>query len=325
MPNLVSSWSVYLWLMGLANDGLPCSFGSIDIFSIDESRFDEVRDQLFESIDSTMTSPQKKDSFKQLAVKELEQHFMGQVFARVSIQDSDYNLAFASARRQVRLTVDVLNFLIYHFARSNEYFVHMPGESQSMLDFSLAIAHGHPPAMPDISFDPVGSLTTSSMKSLQATVDDSRLFERVSSLLKRIDQGANEIEMRLLTAMIWFGRAVRARTEEESFLMYAIALESLVLEKERLAQLTYRLRLSTAHLLGVSLDERRQISREINRLYGIRSDIVHNGNITVQESDRKSLCGYALECIVALLSEDAFGRMRHFKELQDWLDERILG
>ena len=65
----------------------------------------------------------------------------------------------------------------------------------------------------------------------------------------------------------------------DSAIDLGIALESLLLndlDDER-GELTFRLRVRGARLLGKTLDERREIYKALNAVYGLRSSAVHSG------------------------------------------------
>ena len=54
----------------------------------------------------------------------------------------------------------------------------------------------------------------------------------------------------VISSLQWADRATVERRREQAFLLYAIALESLVLADEDKQELKYRLRVPVAHLLG---------------------------------------------------------------------------
>lgn len=84
-------------------------------------------------------------------------------------------------------------------------------------------------------------------------------------------------QLRTKTAIAWFGRATHCTRTAEAFLFYLIALESLLLGGSNTGELTYRLRLRAAHLLGRGTQGRKWVFDQIAGLYAIRSAIVHRG------------------------------------------------
>ncbi len=73
--------------------------------------------------------------------------------------------------------------------------------------------------------------------------------------------------------------------EPESLLDVAIALEAIFLNDDDTKELTYRLSLRAARLLGKTLEERREIFSVIKNLYKFRSKIAH-GEMLEQGSDK---------------------------------------
>jgi Apea-like HEPN len=87
----------------------------------------------------------------------------------------------------------------------------------------------------------------------------------------------------------------------------AICLEALLLGDGQ-GELTYRLRLRAAILLGDNLEKRNKISQDIKRFYNLRSDAVHGNTVdahklTQQHKDAAQgieICWEALKAIVYL-------------------------
>ncbi len=88
----------------------------------------------------------------------------------------------------------------------------------------------------------------------------------------------------------------------------AICLEALLLGDGGNQELTYRLKLRAALLLGSTLDERREISRAIGNFYDLRSKTVHGAPVLPTDEQRQhsvagrgiSICADVLRAIVRL-------------------------
>ncbi|MCJ2367864.1 HEPN domain-containing protein [Aeromonas dhakensis] len=108
------------------------------------------------------------------------------------------------------------------------------------------------------------------------------LHEKNKSLLSCVQQ-KGEINKRLHQAVSWFGKAVNADIPEDQFLFFAISIESLLVGDEpsggfsSQGSINQKISERSAFLLGNSFKERIEIEREIKRIYGIRSKIVHTG------------------------------------------------
>ena len=73
-----------------------------------------------------------------------------------------------------------------------------------------------------------------------------------------------------------------ARTElEDGLVDFTIALEALLLpydEETRRGELGYRFRMHDAHYLAGDVTERSDVVRQLGKVYGVRSGLVHGGN-----------------------------------------------
>ncbi len=170
----------------------------------------------------------------------------------------------------------------------------------------------------------VGSLGPLELRRLVNDDDRNAGFRRASQLLREGEPtGFSET---LITAMQWAGRAAADQRQEEAFLLYVIALESLILgPKKNPKDVGHRLRLRIAHLLGETDEQRQEIITIVSDLYGLRSDIVHIGAIEVTDGDVGLARAITYRCIGSLLLNDPFSRMVAYKELDDWFGERLRG
>ena len=88
----------------------------------------------------------------------------------------------------------------------------------------------------------------------------------------------------------------------------AICLEALLGDKDNKNELTYRLRLRSAMLLGSNLTERRRIKKAVNDFYGLRSKVVHGGTIKPEDmieyinvaEDGLAICSHVIEKIIQI-------------------------
>ena len=132
------------------------------------------------------------------------------------------------------------------------------------------------------------------------------------------------MERRLLAAMIWAGRAHMQLRTEHRFLLYAVALETLLLRSSSETDLTYRLKTRCAHLVGRSVDSRRQITSQVGKLYSVRSKIVHAGSESVEANQLQLLRALTLRCIVQCLRSAKVRTLVSEDSLEDWFEAKVL-
>ena len=146
-------------------------------------------------------------------------------------------------------------------------------------------------------------------------------FSRVANLL---GGQRNDLEEKIIASIQWAGRATAKIRKEESFLLYAIALESIVLSDNDPIELTYRLRVRVAHLLGDDVESRRDLFTKLGDLYKIRSKMVHSGRYQVTDADLSLLRRITKTALIRICTRSEFLSMSSPKELAEWFQNRIL-
>jgi len=97
----------------------------------------------------------------------------------------------------------------------------------------------------------------------------------ISKLL--LKETKTSFDKRILRALRIFGLARLSKEPEIKFLFNVAALESLLLTKNDRDYLGYKLAEKTAFLLGNNFEERMKIYRDMKRIYGKRSALIHGG------------------------------------------------
>jgi hypothetical protein len=104
-----------------------------------------------------------------------------------------------------------------------------------------------------------------------------------------------------------------------------IALESFVLAgKEATQELTYRLRVRVAHLLGSTAEQRQNVFKKMAELYGIRSSIVHNGYYQVTDADHQLLREFTKVALIRAMTLEELKGLTSGDELRDWFTHKVL-
>ena len=110
-----------------------------------------------------------------------------------------------------------------------------------------------------------------------------------------------------------------------AFVKGAIALEVMFSESEKgviTPSIMAQIAESCAFLLGNDETPPREIEREVKRLYGIRSAVVHSGKDSVDEDDLNSLIQICRAVITALLSNKDFAEMDTMSRLAGYFRRR---
>jgi hypothetical protein len=135
----------------------------------------------------------------------------------------------------------------------------------------------------------------------------------------------SELEDRLLSAIQWAGRATVEERREEAFVLFTIALESLLVNTKEKDQVTQRFALRGAHLLGKDFASRKQLYRRLKQLYGLRSQIVHSGSTEIADADRDTIAQFVRAAIFNMLVSKPFCEMRTVEEFHTWFEDKTLG
>ena len=143
----------------------------------------------------------------------------------------------------------------------------------------------------------------------------------VSDLLMQNHTFAN----RVITGYVTAGTACVEPKPQLSFLLFAIALESVVLGAQVKTEITYQLSTRVAHLLALTVAAKRSIVKQVNALYKLRSEIVHSGKNEISETDLYTIREICLRSLFTLTTSSEFTGMKCVEELDQWFDDRMLG
>jgi hypothetical protein len=310
-------WEVHLPVEGLAPSGLPIEVGNTSFYVADES----IRQQLIEiakkSIMARTESEAEGTARIDLFSRELQTHFSERTIASTRVISIDQGAARSKARMNLRRVLDCINF----FADRGRLgmWLALPGEVEQRTGLELGFVKDLvPPAvmMNKVRIGPSRRLPLRQLSTRKG-------FGRMSSLIAK--EKLSSLEDRVLNAMQWAGRARVDPRREEAFLFYAIALETLLLGKQDV-ELSYRLCLRGVHLVaGADLESRMLAEKQLRRLYGLRSKIVHSGNFEVSEADLELISEYARIAILVILDREPFTLMSQEGELEDWFHTQLLG
>ncbi|HEY62512.1 MAG TPA: hypothetical protein G4N95_07665 [Anaerolineae bacterium] len=305
---------VYFPIAGLAKEGLPFEFGNVVLQEFNKDNIQQFQDIL----DNQKIPVEEKENIQSI-VDDISKKSIGKIFGEVSVKAKDYDAAKILAQRDVRLAIDAINFYsdlipyssgyIYLFGDAGRVVIPIPSCSSESLSINF-------------TQKVVGPLTPLSINALIKCNEEKGLgLDKVSELLSGKRSGLGE---RILSSIQWASRATIETRKEEAFLLYAIALESLILIENDKEELTYHLRTRVAHLLGKDILGKKKIVKQVRDLYIIRSKIVHSGKYQVTDADLNLIRFITKSCILCILTDEPFYSMKNQEQLVKWFDEKIL-
>ncbi len=292
-------------------------FGRVKFVMFTENHFQDVKDQIQNSkLDENVISDRLQ------FIKELtDDYLIGKPVAMVEVEAVEGEAARYQALAILKTTVDIINFysdMLY--PPGSSYISIFGNESTPSESLPLYIIKEKP--ILDQQIKQFGPNEAFSIQRLLYGEGRKLGAVRINNLLAT--KTRNLVEERILSAMQWAGRATIDERNEESFLLYAIALESLVMERSNESELGYRLKTRISHLLGKDLTSRKQIRKDVSTLYGIRSAIVHKGAFEVSEVDLRLMRFLTKEAILTVLMSDEFAKIDSEDLFFEWFDNKIL-
>jgi hypothetical protein len=315
LHELPVSYDVMIPVQGIGTIGLPLQLGNVNFFVFSEYTSQELKN-IVEA--GTKTNAAKAREIKIIEGLWDDAMVAQNVFARTSVEAVDDLSARSLATREIRMVLDVINFLSY-FVPYNYGQASLPGDASTAQIVSPVIRKGEITSI-GISYSTIKPYTMLELANF-VNLENKLLVHAIENLLigKRSRLGAA-----VLAAIQWAGRSVTEKRKEEAFLLSVIAMEALLLCDNETSELGYRLRIRLAHLLGETYEQRSSIAKTMSRLYTIRSQITHSGKTEVTDSELSEVQTFTASAIYRVLVDAPFANMSNPDHLRDWFDIRIL-
>jgi hypothetical protein len=306
-----SRWEFYIPVIWLAPSELPFRMGRVDFYQTDDSGTQEYWRRVSE-LNPAYAGMRAEEA---LSI-DFAAEFGNKTVARVQVCAVDATAAQSLAVKAVRQTLDCLNFFSNDRIGTGLY---VRGDVERGLRVD-AVIHLAEPAQPSGRFTSLSPRRSFPIRQ----VSQRRGFGRISELLKK--DTLSQLEARILKAIQWAGRARVERRTEQSFLLFAVALETLLLKDSGSpTELQYKLKLRTALLVsGRDLASKKLTVRQIGDLYTTRSKIVHAGKFDVTDSELELIDQYARVALSVVLDREPFRTMTEEKDFEDWFEARLL-
>jgi hypothetical protein len=309
-----SDWLFWFVVSDMKPPSRVRTFGDVRYQASSAPAVRKIKKQVHAFIDGGRNTTEQKRSFKAHFDSEFDPFVRGKVLGSVVANAVDKESAQRIAMHRVRASLDAISFfgsLLTRIGRmpSVDHGTEWPGAPL------LAIKSGTSGTWPGkqghsgAAFDLDALFARRAIKDLRVSL--------VSRLLEGPDLSSTE--KRVLTALRWAGRAAgKARTSEQ-FLFYLVAIETLLLPPQKDSELTYRIKLRLAHLLGRKVKDRAKLFKRMGELYSTRSAIVHTGSQDVSTDDLSDARYLTLNAVLRVLR--LIGRN---PDLEDWFVKQAL-
>ena len=312
-------YECWLEVEGLATAPLPAEFGPTRFVLLGDHDIDRLADRV--RTEHTVDQEQKLGRVETMA-----DDLRGRPVAIQCVYARDPAAARSLATRNLSTTLECLNFfadvISYNRPAQRPDGAQGPtvlriGESGPAIALQVALAA-------DGSFWENRHVTKLGTFSLDRVHDLPGLAgeaaRRVETLLAH--EVRNPVEELLLRAVRWVGRATAAESPEDKVLLSEIALECLT-RPGRDRHTKQELVSQTAAILDGSRSDGGSIEDEVARLYGIRSELVHDGSREISESDSTEMYEIALAVTLSMLVAPEVERLEALGALDELLQSWV--
>ncbi len=328
------TWEVHIPVDGLSVQGLPISFGKVLFRVGDETYKRKIKRDLKQGAAISPDTPSVKKDFSDHAMTSFDENWRGRPVAQVKVKAITSAAAQAKGLKELQTTIDVINFFSdVLIDTGNGGRVYLPGDTSRGKAFSMACQFSDTGSCVgnNLSHYRVGAKSAFLLSKETAKKLNAFGFEKASAVLKKQDK--SEWEKQILSALQWAGRATSNRIvneeisektgirREEAFLLYAVALESLIVTG---SEITYKFSTRGAHLMGSTHANRKNISKRLKNLYHLRSKIVHDGLSEVSEKELAEMAMYARTAVTRILKNPKLLGFQTRKEFDEWLEDKML-
>jgi len=305
----------FIPVCGIKEKGLPFSIGQVEFAVFDDSLVDRFKE--------IVEKHKIQRDFKWEELKEdIDRSFYKKTCSLVVVEAKDYEAAQVIAITKLRRVLDILNFFSTLVLFNLNAWTYLPGDLEPYL-FETIILNENDGASYNIGSKSIGPLQELEISQIiELDKNDNIGFDYIIKLLNK--NNLNKFEQALITAIQWAGRAVISSRREEAFLLYAIALESIILVDNPKTELSYRLRIRIAHLITEKPENRSEVVNIVKDLYDLRSKLVHDGKYEITDLDIDSMRSICIKCIKRLCVDPLFQEMTSPKNFSDWLENQIL-
>jgi hypothetical protein len=312
-------WTVYHEVRGLMPDGLPYSVGNIEFLAIDDAQAAGLTVSTGPIVEGTLNTPEQKRDMRELITDLIETRMKGKTYAKLPVEALEYNAASSLATKKLRSAIDVINFFADVLGSAGTC-LFLPGDTEPTHQVSLMFQESAQSASQMHTKGPLAPFYLSHINDARARRTG---FDRASLLLAKMNR--NGLENRILASLQWAGRAAVETRHEEAFLLFVIALESLLLRNDRAGEMRFRFALNGSHLLARKSEDRGRVFNELRDAYDKRSEIVHSGSTQVTITELSRVHTFTRKALLVFLLDEPFRNMNSEDQFEDWLKDQSLG
>lgn len=310
-------WTVRFPLVDAAAVSTILRFGRVSIFPGTAERVERMVDAMYDTRSSRPSRRRAKviAENKRGALSGLSAQFVGRPYAEIVVRAYDPDAAKALALAEVRRTLDVLTFFEHIQPKYRRCRLSLPPDrSGAELKWFAHRASSSKWSSPDPEIRAAFDFPAAALRRRFGFNTAHRLL-----MAERTD-----LSERILASLSWAGRASKELRMDSAFVMYGVALESLLTKKRAKGGVSDRLRLRVSQILSSDRERRRGLHKLVGDLYGIRSDLVHGGiSDAMRQKDLETLRMVVQEVLTRFLTRLPFRKMTRDQDVERWFDDRV--
>jgi len=313
-------WQFIFPILGLRVLEEPFVIANLNFCRSTEANLDRLCEHVDDIVRESLHTEAEKEDIRRIYREQIDRVFTNTTLATVTVTAAEKQAAKHLAYQDLLEVVDILNyFSIALYPTDLRVSIRLPAESRGGRQELMSFETDEKFSMDFTNEGPIQDFDLSEIDDDKSTrIGLSRIKELMSKPAK------SELDRSIIAAARIAGKAQFAVRREDAFLLFAIALESLIVGGNEKTDLTYKLSARCAHLLGDNLQTRIRIRDMVKKLYGIRSGIVHRGQASFPDSDLKILRSFALRTVRAILTNDELQRIEKKADLEAWFENRML-
>lgn len=310
----------FFTVLGLDLRNTSAKVGKVKFISGTDEDIHRLCARVNQMVDASASPANVRDEFKKDNQENFFKFFKGGSMACVIGSAGDLEAARNIALNELQMTLDIINFYVLsvHDAELNVR-AYLPGDARSIQ--TLDVSFGEDKSF-NLQYSKRGPSINFNFESLNGSRAVQLGLSRLSTILFK--ELRSDLEEKILNAAKIAGKATASTRHEDAFLLYAIALESILVGGSEKADTTYKLSTRCAHLLGNNLENKKHIKKQVAELYGIRSAIVHRGDNDFTNVDLTVIRRYVQSVLVKLLTAKDFENFTKKEELIKWFEEKVL-
>lgn len=274
----------------------------------------EMKDKISKCIELTKSTDEEKEQLKLQIENMVLSKLNGKVCANVSVISDDKG-AYSKALREIDHVVNLLRcYIPLLFPQISKVKIGIGGIISVSVSSALIFKNNSRLITHSEAIGPLFEYNLT--KVLLEYLEKKAHLKVVGDILAKNPPSRSELEKRIVIALRWIGMGVHDEIDCDKFLKFAIALECLLIrsgEEEKSTPIAER----CAFILGDTFEKREQIYREIKKLYGIRSAIVHAGKEEVEKHQLQEMQMLAIYCLLNVIEKN--NGWKKIDELINWV------